>query len=155
MALSNFLLSIILLPLLAAVGVHAHGIASVLVLQWLQPKLPIGEPAPYSSWLNTFISPDKFSTPDMVFRLGAKSAGAAAPCGSPMIALRHEIIALHAAANSNGAQSYPFCYNPAIGSTGTASPGGIPATDFYKASDPGIRFDLFSHPTAHVISGAS
>ncbi|KAI8962084.1 glycoside hydrolase family 61 protein [Daldinia sp. FL1419] len=67
--------------------------------------------------------------------------------------LRHEIIALHAAGNPNGAQSYPFCYNLAIDSKGTANPAGIPATEFYKADDPGIKFDLFSHPTAYVIPG--
>ncbi|KAI0381606.1 glycoside hydrolase family 61 protein [Hypomontagnella monticulosa] len=67
--------------------------------------------------------------------------------------LRHEIIALHAAGNPNGAQSYPFCYNLAIDSKGTAKPAGIPATEFYKAADPGIKFDLFSHPTAYVIPG--
>ncbi|KAI2611260.1 glycoside hydrolase family 61 protein [Hypoxylon fragiforme] len=67
--------------------------------------------------------------------------------------LRHEIIALHAAGNPNGAQSYPFCFNLAIDSKGTASPAGIPATEFYKADDPGIKFDLFSHPTAYVIPG--
>ncbi|KAI1388197.1 glycoside hydrolase family 61 protein [Hypoxylon trugodes] len=67
--------------------------------------------------------------------------------------LRHEIIALHAAANPNGAQSYPFCFNLAIDSKGTAAPDGIPATQFYKTDDPGIKFDLFSHPTAYVIPG--
>ncbi|ORY56138.1 glycoside hydrolase family 61 protein [Pseudomassariella vexata] len=67
--------------------------------------------------------------------------------------LRHEIIALHAAGQTNGAQAYPFCYNLAIDSSGTATPTGIPATEFYKASDPGIKFDLFSHPTIYVIPG--
>ncbi|KAI2632283.1 glycoside hydrolase family 61 protein [Hypoxylon sp. NC1633] len=67
--------------------------------------------------------------------------------------LRHEIISLHSAANPNGAQSYPFCYNLAIDSKGTASPAGIPATELYKAADPGIKFDLFSHPTAYMIPG--
>ncbi|KAL7624248.1 hypothetical protein AAE478_005807 [Parahypoxylon ruwenzoriense] len=67
--------------------------------------------------------------------------------------LRHEIIALHAAANPNGAQSYPFCYNLAIDSKGTAKPDGIPAGELYGASDPGIKFDLFSHQTAYIIPG--
>jgi cellulase len=67
--------------------------------------------------------------------------------------LRHEIIALHAAGNVNGAQDYPFCFNLAIDSTGTASPDGIPATQLYKATDPGIKFDLFNHPTTYIIPG--
>ncbi|KAI1084039.1 glycoside hydrolase family 61 protein [Whalleya microplaca] len=68
--------------------------------------------------------------------------------------LRHEIIALHAAGNANGAQSYPFCFNLAIDSDGgTEKPAGISATEFYKAADPGIKFDLFSHPTQYIIPG--
>jgi lytic cellulose monooxygenase (C1-hydroxylating) len=69
--------------------------------------------------------------------------------------LRHEIIVLHAAGQINGAQDYSFCYNLAIDSEGTATPDGIAATEFYEASDPGIKFDLFSHLKTYIISGVS
>ncbi|KAK3387510.1 glycosyl hydrolase family 61-domain-containing protein [Podospora didyma] len=67
--------------------------------------------------------------------------------------LRHEIIALHAAGQSNGAQNYPFCYSLAISSNGTANPAGVPATQFYAANNPGIKFDLFSKFTSYQIPG--
>ena len=69
--------------------------------------------------------------------------------------LRHEIIALHAAGQANGAQNYPFCYSLAISSTGTANPDGVPATSFYSATDPGIKFDLFTKFTEYTIPGVS
>ncbi|KAI0843385.1 glycoside hydrolase family 61 protein [Hypoxylon sp. FL0890] len=243
MAPSGLLPSIILPALLSAVGVQAHGIASAIVIdstfydgynpsyQWKNPPPTVVGWSVPDDLQNTFISPDKFSTPDMVCHLGAKPAGAAAPvkggdiievqwtpwplshkgpvldylakCSGPCetadktklnffkigeagwidkasdlwaanvltnnnnswliripediapgnYVLRHEIIALHAAGNANGAQAYPFCFNLAIDSKGTASPAGIPATQFYKANDPGIKFDLFSHPTSYVIPG--
>ncbi|KAH8907300.1 hypothetical protein BR93DRAFT_690551 [Coniochaeta sp. PMI_546] len=62
--------------------------------------------------------------------------------------LRHEIIALHAAGQPNGAQNYPFCFSLAISSSGTKNPDGIPAQKLYSPSDPGILFDLFSKSRA-------
>ncbi len=67
--------------------------------------------------------------------------------------LRHEMIALHAAGNANGAQNYPFCFNLAVAGNGTATPDGVPATALYKAQDPGILFDLFRKFTTYVIPG--
>lgn len=52
--------------------------------------------------------------------------------------LRHEIIALHEANDKNGAQNYPMCINIELSGTGTATPPGVPATAFYKATDPGV-----------------
>ncbi|KAF4626676.1 hypothetical protein G7Y89_g11482 [Cudoniella acicularis] len=67
--------------------------------------------------------------------------------------LRHEIIALHAAGNANGAQNYPFCFNLAITSSGTDKPAGVLGTTFYKATDPGILFDLYGSWTSYTIPG--
>jgi len=67
--------------------------------------------------------------------------------------LRHEIIALHAAGQSNGAQNYPFCVNLAVTSSGTDNPAGVLATTFYKETDPGILFDLYSTLTNYTIPG--
>ncbi len=69
--------------------------------------------------------------------------------------LRHEIIALHAAGQVNGAQNYPFCYSLAISSDGKANPEGVLATSLYTPTDPGIKFDLFSHFTDYTIPGVS
>jgi len=67
--------------------------------------------------------------------------------------LRHEIIALHAAGSANGAQNYPQCVNIAVSSSGTDNPAGVLATTFYKATDPGILFDLYGAFTSYTIPG--
>ncbi|KAF2011158.1 lytic polysaccharide monooxygenase [Aaosphaeria arxii CBS 175.79] len=68
--------------------------------------------------------------------------------------IRHEIIALHAAGQTNGAQAYPQCVNFKIEGSGTQTlSGGAKATTFYKASDPGIKFDLYSKFTGYTIPG--
>jgi hypothetical protein len=68
--------------------------------------------------------------------------------------IRHEIIALHAAGQSNGAQAYPQCINFKIEGNGkTTLSGGVPATSFYKASDQGILFNLYSKFDGYKIPG--
>jgi len=68
--------------------------------------------------------------------------------------IRHEIIALHAASQSDGAQAYPQCINFKIEGSGTTKlSGGVAATSFYKASDPGIQFNLYSKFTGYTIPG--
>ncbi|KAF2836973.1 lytic polysaccharide monooxygenase [Patellaria atrata CBS 101060] len=67
--------------------------------------------------------------------------------------LRHEIIALHAAGQPNGAQAYPQCVNLKVSGGGSAVPGGVPATSFYTASDPGIRFNLYGSFSSYPIPG--
>lgn len=68
--------------------------------------------------------------------------------------LRHEIIALHAAGSANGAQNYVQCVNLAISGTGTAVPAGVKATTFYKSTDPGILFNIYTTPvSAYTIPG--
>lgn len=67
--------------------------------------------------------------------------------------LRHEIIALHNAMRDNGAQAYPQCINLKVTGGGTATPKGIPATQFYKPTDPGILVDIFNNLRAYVIPG--
>lgn len=70
--------------------------------------------------------------------------------------IRHEIIALHAGGQSNGAQSYPQCVNFKIEGSGTVKlTGGVKATTFYKASDAGILFNLFTKFTGYTIPGPS
>lgn len=69
--------------------------------------------------------------------------------------LRHEIIALHAAGQLNGAQNYPFCFSLAISSSGTAQPAGVLGTELYKNTDPGIKFDLFTKFSTYQIPGVS
>ncbi|KAE8141805.1 glycosyl hydrolase family 61-domain-containing protein [Aspergillus pseudotamarii] len=67
--------------------------------------------------------------------------------------LRHEIIALHNAMSDNGAQAYPQCINLKVTGGGTATPKGIPATQFYTPTDPGILVDIFNNLATYVIPG--
>lgn len=68
--------------------------------------------------------------------------------------LRHEIIALHAAGQTNGAQSYPQCINIVVSGSGTQRlSGGVPATSFYTPNDAGIKFNLYSSFSSYPIPG--
>jgi len=68
--------------------------------------------------------------------------------------LRHEILALHAAGQANGAQDYPQCFNLAITGTGTDKlTSGVLGTALMKATDPGVLFDLYSAFTSYTIPG--
>ena len=68
--------------------------------------------------------------------------------------LRHEIIALHSAGQTDGAQNYPQCINLKVSGSGTSSlTGGVSATEFYKADDAGIKFNLYTTFTSYPIPG--
>ena len=69
--------------------------------------------------------------------------------------LRHEMIALHAAGQKDGAQNYPFCFSLAISSEGTKNPEGVLGTSLYKNSEPGVMYDLFVKHSTYVIPGVS
>lgn len=69
--------------------------------------------------------------------------------------LRHEIIALHSAGNADGAQSYPQCINLKVTGSGSDTPTGEPATEFYTADDPGILVDIYYGLTKYEIPGPS
>ena len=67
--------------------------------------------------------------------------------------LRHEIIALHGAGSPNGAQLYPQCINFAVSGGGSARPSGTAGTSLYRATDPGILFNIYSNPNSYPIPG--
>lgn len=67
--------------------------------------------------------------------------------------LRHEIIALHGANQTNGAQAYPQCFNLEISGTGNSQPSGVYGTDLYRATDPGILFNLYTKFTTYPVPG--
>jgi hypothetical protein len=67
--------------------------------------------------------------------------------------LRHEIIALHGAPNLNGAQSYPQCMNLRVTGSGSNAPSGVAGTSLYKATDPGILFNLYTSPIIYTVPG--
>ena len=59
--------------------------------------------------------------------------------------VRHEIIALHAAAEYPGAQFYPSCHQIQVTGSGTSS-GPTAKVAFpgaYSSTDPGITYDMY------------
>ncbi|KAJ5920543.1 hypothetical protein N7516_011401 [Penicillium verrucosum] len=67
--------------------------------------------------------------------------------------MRHEIIALHSASQSNGAQNYPQCFNLKVTGGGSDVPEGTLGEDLYTNTDPGILFNIYSTLTSYVIPG--
>ncbi|KAK7742328.1 hypothetical protein SLS53_004473 [Cytospora paraplurivora] len=67
--------------------------------------------------------------------------------------LRHEIIALHSADESDGAQNYPQCFNLAITGTGSLKPTGTPGKSLYAESDAGIFLDIYKKLDGYEIPG--
>lgn len=69
--------------------------------------------------------------------------------------LRHEIIALHASHEVNGAQNYPQCVNLEITSDGTDVPAGVLGTELYKPDQPGISLNIYTSLSTYVVPGPS
>lgn len=67
--------------------------------------------------------------------------------------LRHEIIALHSAGQSDGAQNYPQCINLEITGEGTDTPAGTLGTALYKDDDPGILINIYTALSTYTIPG--
>ncbi|KAL5115585.1 hypothetical protein ACEQ8H_006561 [Pleosporales sp. CAS-2024a] len=68
--------------------------------------------------------------------------------------IRHEIIALHAAQNDNGAQLYPQCLNLKVSGAGTVAPtNGVAGTALYKRDDAGIKYNLYTGQTNYPFPG--
>ena len=67
--------------------------------------------------------------------------------------IRHELLALHSAGTSGGAQFYPMCANVEVTGSGTANPAGVKFPGAYAASDEGILVNIYNNPTSYVIPG--
>jgi hypothetical protein len=67
--------------------------------------------------------------------------------------LRHEIIGLHSAGESNGAQNYPQCLNLKVTGGGSDKPSGTLGTALYKNTDPGILVNIYTSMSSYTIPG--
>ncbi|ROW03114.1 hypothetical protein VMCG_05823 [Cytospora schulzeri] len=67
--------------------------------------------------------------------------------------LRHEIIALHSAKESDGAQNYPQCFNLAITGTGSLQPAGTPGEALYSKSAAGVLVNIYKTMSSYKIPG--
>lgn len=67
--------------------------------------------------------------------------------------LRAEVIALHTAGSSGGAQLYMSCYQLTVSGTGTAAPATVKFPGAYKSSDPGILVNIHAALSTYVVPG--
>lgn len=67
--------------------------------------------------------------------------------------LRAEVIALHTAGGSGGAQFYMTCYQITVEGGGSASPATVDFPGAYSASDPGILVNIHGPLTEYIAPG--
>lgn len=68
--------------------------------------------------------------------------------------IRSEIIALHAAGSSNGAQFYQGCAQITVTGGGNANPATVKLPGAYKQNDPGVLVNIYYPPlTSYQIPG--
>ncbi|KAJ5640243.1 uncharacterized protein N7484_008105 [Penicillium longicatenatum] len=67
--------------------------------------------------------------------------------------LRNEIIALHSAEESDGAQNYPQCFNLHVTGSGTESPTGVLGTELYSSTDAGILVNIYASLSTYDVPG--
>ncbi|OQE24526.1 hypothetical protein PENSTE_c007G01275 [Penicillium steckii] len=67
--------------------------------------------------------------------------------------MRHEIIALHSAGETNGAQNYPQCINLKVTGGGSDSPSGTLGTALYKNTDAGIKVNIYESMSSYTMPG--
>ncbi|KAE8154416.1 glycosyl hydrolase family 61-domain-containing protein [Aspergillus avenaceus] len=67
--------------------------------------------------------------------------------------LRHEIIGLHSAGQTDGAQNYPQCMNFKVTGGGSDKPEGTKGTALYKDTDPGIKISIYQTLDSYTIPG--
>jgi cellulase len=67
--------------------------------------------------------------------------------------LRHEMIALHGAGSTNGAQNYPQCINLIVTGGGSDVPSGTLGEALYTETDPGILVNIYTTGLTYTIPG--
>ena len=67
--------------------------------------------------------------------------------------LRAEVIALHVASQSGGAQHYVSCYQLEVTGGGSANPAGVSFPGAYSLSDPGILFTVYGQYSSYPVPG--
>ncbi|KAF2271047.1 hypothetical protein CC78DRAFT_563615 [Lojkania enalia] len=67
--------------------------------------------------------------------------------------LRAEVIALHTASQTNGAQFYMSCYQLTVSGGGSNSPATVKFPGAYKAADPGIKVNIHATVSQYVVPG--
>jgi lytic cellulose monooxygenase (C1-hydroxylating) len=105
------------------------------------------------SGLNSGSNPGDWASDDLIANGFSWTVDIPSSVAPGYYVLRHEILALHSAGQTNGAQAYPQCINIEVTGSGSSVPSGSPATSFYTASDPSILFNLYGEFSSYDIPG--
>ncbi|KAJ5950385.1 Glycoside hydrolase family 61 [Penicillium vulpinum] len=97
--------------------------------------------------------PGKWASDDLIASNNSYTVTIPSAIASGNYVLRHEIIALHSAGETNGAQNYPQCLNLKVTGGGSDSPKGVLGTALYKAADPGILVNIYTSMDSYEIPG--
>ncbi|KAJ5382340.1 Glycoside hydrolase family 61 [Penicillium concentricum] len=98
-------------------------------------------------------APGKWASDDLIAANNSRTVSIPSAIASGNYVLRHEIIALHSAGETNGAQNYPQCLNLKVTGGGSDSPKGVLGTELYKAADPGILVNIYTAMDSYKIPG--
>jgi len=88
-------------------------------------------------------TPSNYADDDMIAANNTWSVKIPATIKAGNYVLRHETIALHQAQAAGGAQYYPQCVNLQVTGGGSDVPAGVLGTQLYKATDPGVMFNIY------------
>jgi len=101
-------------------------------------------------------STQTWAVTDLINAQGIQQIPIPACISSGQYLLRAELIALHAAGSSGGAQLYMECAQINItGGSGSKSPATVSLPGAYKASDPGITINIYQTLSSYTIPGPS
>jgi len=102
----------------------------------------------------TNVGSQTWATQDLIAALGEQSITIPSCIAPGQYLLRAELIALHGASSSGGAQFYMECAQiNVIGGSGSKSPATVSLPGAYKASDPGILINIYQTLTGYTIPG--
>jgi cellulase len=96
---------------------------------------------------------DQWGTKDLNSCCGKLDVKIPAALAAGDYLLRAEVIALHTAGSSGGAQFYMSCYQLTVTGGGTLSPPTVKFPGAYKASDPGIMINIHAAVSKYVVPG--
>ncbi|CAI7572882.1 unnamed protein product [Penicillium viridicatum] len=97
--------------------------------------------------------PGKWASDELIANNNTASVTIPSAIAAGNYVLRHEIIGLHSAGETNGAQNYPQCLNLKVTGGGSDAPDGVLGTALYKATDPGIKISIYNSMDSYKIPG--
>lgn len=104
----------------------------------------------------TNVASQDWAVTDLIAALGVQQIPIPACIESGQYLLRAELIALHGASSSGGAQFYMECAQINVtGGSGAKSPATVSLPGAYSATDPGILINIYQTLSSYTIPGPS